>query len=124
MDYVLVPNYPNCETAARIFVGQFNRVLKLTTLRFDSITRSLPQRERATNTAICSGGRVNILIWLEMPGTSIEQVERFYAKHRPLSGEMAWNCKNDRIFYRDSTNYFGVSALLLSNFGYLPVRIA
>ena len=78
---------------------------------------------RRTQRFAAAAGSI-FLIWLEMPGTSIEQVERFYAKHRPLSGEMAWNCKNDRIFYRDSTNYFGVSALLLSNFGYLPVRIA
>ena len=38
---------------------------------------------------ILSHGKVNIFNLAKNAGTSVEQIERFYAKHLPLSREMA-----------------------------------
>ena len=51
------------------------------------------------HTAICmrlilSEGRVNIFNLAKNAGTSVEQIERFYARHLPLSGEMARNLQS------------------------------
>lgn len=48
------------------------------------------------HTAICmriilSEGRVNIFNLAKNAGTSVEQIERFYAKRLPMSKEMAKN---------------------------------
>ena len=40
---------------------------------------------------ILSEGRVNIFNLAKNAGTSVEQIERFYAKHLPMSKEMAKN---------------------------------
>jgi hypothetical protein len=50
-------------------------------------------------TAICmriilSHGKVNIFNLAKNAGTSVEQIERFYAKHLPLSREMAKNLQS------------------------------
>jgi hypothetical protein len=55
------------------------------------------------HTAICmriimSEGRVNIFNLAKNAGTSVEQIERFYAKHLPMSKEMA---KNLHLFGRE-----------------------
>ena len=51
------------------------------------------------HTAICmriilSHGKVNIFNLAKNAGTSVEQIERFYAKHLPLSREMAKNLQS------------------------------
>jgi hypothetical protein len=48
------------------------------------------------HTAICmriihSGGKVNIYNLAKNAGTSVDQIERFYAKNLPLSAELARN---------------------------------
>ena len=50
---------------------------------------------------ILSHGKVNIFNLAKNAGTSVEQIERFYAKHLPLSREMA---KNLQSFGDDETN--------------------
>jgi hypothetical protein len=40
---------------------------------------------------IKSEGKVNIFNLAKVAGTSVEQIERFYARHLPLSAEMARN---------------------------------
>ena len=50
------------------------------------------------HTAICmriilSHGKVNIFNLAKNAGTSVEQIERFYARHLPLSAEMAKICR-------------------------------
>jgi hypothetical protein len=40
---------------------------------------------------ILSEGKVNIFNLAKNAGTSIDQIERFYARHLPLSAEMARN---------------------------------
>lgn len=39
-------------------------------------------------------GKVNIFNLAKNAGTSVEQIERFYAKHLPLSREMAKNLQS------------------------------
>ncbi len=51
------------------------------------------------HTAICmriilSHGKVNIFNLANNAGTRVEQIERFYAKHLPLSREMAKNLQS------------------------------
>ena len=51
------------------------------------------------HTAICmriilSHGKVNIFNLAKNAGTSVEQIERFYARHLPLSREMAKNLQS------------------------------
>lgn len=50
-------------------------------------------------TAICmriirSHGRVNIFNLAKKAGTSVEQIEQFYAKNLPLSADMAKNLQS------------------------------
>ena len=40
------------------------------------------------------GGKVNIATSPKMPGTSVDQMERFYARNLPLSKEMAINLQS------------------------------
>ena len=43
---------------------------------------------------ILSHGKVNIFNLAKNAGTSVEQIERFYAKSLPLSREMAMNLQS------------------------------
>jgi hypothetical protein len=43
---------------------------------------------------ILSLGRVNIFNLAKNAGTSVEQIQRFYAKNLPLSAEMAENLQS------------------------------
>jgi hypothetical protein len=43
---------------------------------------------------IKSEGKVNIFNLAKTAGTSVEQIERFYARHLPLSAEMARNLQS------------------------------
>ena len=65
--------------------------------------RRLLRTERSVyclrHTVICmriilSHGKVNIFNLAKNAGTSVEQIERFYAKHLPLSREMAKNLQS------------------------------
>jgi hypothetical protein len=53
----------------------------------------------ASHRAICmriilSGGKVNIFNLANNAGTSVDQIERFYARNLPLSRGMAINLQN------------------------------
>ena len=68
------------------------------------------------HTAICmriilSHGKVNIFHLAKNAGTGVEQIERFYARHLPLSREMAMNLQS----------FFSAVKLLLTN--YHPERL-
>ena len=43
---------------------------------------------------VLSHGKVNIFNLAKNAGTSVEQIERFYAKHLPLSEELAMNLQS------------------------------
>jgi hypothetical protein len=98
-DYVFLPSYPNRATAARIIQRQFNRVLERTGLKHDPVTNTDRTIYCLRHTAICmtiirTHGQVNIYNLAKNAGTSVDQIERFYAKHLPLSREMARNLQS------------------------------
>ncbi len=98
-DYLFLPDYPNRATASRIFQRQFNLLMERTGLKHDPITDTERSVYSLRHTAICmriilSHGKVNIFNLAKNAGTSVEQIERFYAKHLPLSREMAKNLQS------------------------------
>ena len=98
-DYIFLPHYTNRATAARIFACQFNVLLDETGLKHDPVTDTERSVYCLRHTAICmriilSHGKVNIFNLAKNAGTSVEQIERFYAKHLPLSREMAKNLQS------------------------------
>lgn len=98
-DYLFLPHYPNRTTAARIFQRQFNEALKRAGLTHDQFTGTKHSVYSLRHTAICmriilSHGQVNIFNLAKNAGTSVEQIERFYARNLPLSAEMALNLQS------------------------------
>lgn len=98
-DYLFMPHYKNRATAARLFARQFNLLLKVTALKHDPTTDTKRTVYCLRHTAICmriilSHGKVNIFNLAKNAGTSVQQIERFYAKHLPLSREMAKNLQS------------------------------
>ena len=98
-DYLFLPDYPNRATASRIFQRQFNQLMEETGLKFDPST----EKERSVyclrHTAICmriilSHGKANIFSLAKNADTSVEQIERFYARNLPLSPELAKNLQS------------------------------
>ena len=82
--------------AARIIQRQFNAALERAGIKHDPFTDTDHTVYSLRHTAICmriilSEGRVNIFNLAKNAGTSVEQIERFYAKHLPMSKEMAKN---------------------------------
>ena len=98
-DYLFLPQYLNRGTASRIISRQFNEVLTQGNLKYDPYTKSEHTLYSLRHTAICmrlvlSGGKVNIYNLAKNAGTSVEQIERFYAKNLPLSAELARNLQS------------------------------
>jgi len=98
-DYLFLPDYENRETAARIFQRQFNLLLEETGLKHDAVTNAERSVYSLRHTAICmrlvlSHGKVNIFTLAKNAGTSVEQIERFYARNLPLSRELARNLQS------------------------------
>ena len=96
-DYIFLPEYQNRVTAARIVQRQFHELLSRGTLQTDVISPHTMYSLR--HTAICmriilSEGRVNIFNLAKNAGTSVAQIERFYARNLPLSNEMARNLQS------------------------------
>lgn len=95
-DYLFLPDYANRATASRIIQRQFNEALKRADLKLDHFTGTKHSVYSLRHTAICmrlilSEGQVNIYNLAKNAGTSVEQIERFYAKNLPPSAEMARN---------------------------------
>ena len=100
-DYLFLPDYPNRATASRIIQRQFNLAMERTGLKHDPVTDTERSVYCLRHTAICmtiirSHGQVNIYNLAKNAGTSVDQIERFYAKHLPLSREMAKNLQSFR----------------------------
>jgi hypothetical protein len=94
-DYLFLPTYKNRITAGKIMQRQFKELLKRSGLETDP-TGKKHSIYSLRHTAICmriiqSEGKVNIFNLAKNAGTSVEQIERFYAKHLPLSAELARN---------------------------------
>ena len=95
-DYIFYPNHLNRETAARNIQRQFRVILDEAGIKDDPSSGIKYTIYSLRHTAICmrlilSHGQVNIFNLAKNAGTSVEQIERFYARNLPLSREMAIN---------------------------------
>ena len=98
-DYLFLPGYKNRATAARIIQRQFNHLLAVTGLKHDATTDAERSIYSLRHTAICmrlvlSHGQVNIYSLAKNAGTSVNQIERFYAKRLPISKELMENLQS------------------------------
>ena len=98
-DFLFLPSYKNRTTASQIMRRQFNRALKEAGIAFDHYTNQNHTVYSLRHTAICmriilSHGQVNVFNLAKNAGTSVEQIERFYARNLPLSAEMAKNLQS------------------------------
>src|SRR5664280_933148 len=98
-DYLFYPHYPNRGTASRLVQRQFNAAMERTHIKHDPFTNTDHTVYSLRHTAICmriilSEGQVNIFNLAKNAGTSVEQIERFYARNLPLSKEMARNLQS------------------------------
>ena len=98
-DYIFLPRYENRITAARVFARQINALLEETELKIDAVLQNERTIYSLRHTAICmriilSQGKVNIFNLAKNAGTSVEQIERFYARNLPLSPELAKNLQS------------------------------
>jgi hypothetical protein len=88
--YIFLPHYENRETASKIIQRQFHEVLKRAQLDQDPTTGKKYTIYSLRHTAICmrlvnSKGQVNIYTLAKTCGTSVAQIERFYARNLELS---------------------------------------
>lgn len=95
-DYIFYPEYPNRVTAARNVQRQFRVLLDEAGVKDNPASGIKYTIYSLRHTAICmriilSHGQVNIFNLAKNAGTSVEQIERFYARSLPLSREMAIN---------------------------------
>jgi hypothetical protein len=95
-DFIFLPQHPNRDTASRIIERQFNEALDRAGLKADPATGAKRTLYSLRHTALCmrlvnSDGQVNIYNLAKNAGTSVEQIERFYAKNLPLTAELARN---------------------------------
>jgi hypothetical protein len=95
-DYIFYPQYTNRTTASNMVQRQFREALKMGDLQTDGPTGKQHTLYSLRHTAICmriinSDGKVNIFNLAKNAGTSVDQIERFYARFLPLSKEMAKN---------------------------------
>jgi hypothetical protein len=98
-DYIFLPQYPNRTTAGKVIQRQFSALLDRSNLHIDPYTDKAHTLYSLRHTAICmrivnSHGKVNIFNLAKNAGTSVEQIERFYARHLPLSKELARNLQS------------------------------
>ena len=98
-DYLFFPDYKNRITVSNIVQRQFRQVLKDGNIQIDQATGKTHTLYSLRHTAICmriinSEGRVNIFNLAKNAGTSVDQIERFYARFLPLSKEMAKNLQS------------------------------
>jgi hypothetical protein len=98
-DFLFLPTYKNRGNAKHVLQQQFNVVLKRCHLKEDRYSNSVHTVYSLRHTAICmriilSEGKVNIFNLAKNAGTSVDQIERFYARNLPLSREMAINLQS------------------------------
>jgi len=98
-DYIFYPEYDNRQTISAMVQRLFKKVLDELGLERDAFTDKKHTLYSLRHTAICmrivnSEGQVNIYNLAKNAGTSVNQIERFYAKHLPLSAELARNLQS------------------------------
>ena len=95
-DYLFFPKYKNRSSAKRIAQRQFNALLKRCALKENPMSGYKHSLYSLRHTAICmrltlSKGKVNIYSLAKNAGTSVDQIERFYARNLPISEELVRN---------------------------------
>jgi len=82
-------------------MGPFGDTDRARVIRTANFLQSAPilRAYSLRHTAICmrivlSEGQVNIFNLAKNAGTSVDQIERFYARHLPLSAELAKNLQS------------------------------
>ena len=98
-DYLFLPDYENRKTAGQIIQRQFRELLSRANLKKDVHTGKDHEIYSLRHTAICmrivnSQGHVNIFTLAKNAGTSVDQIERFYAKHLPMAKELWANLQS------------------------------
>ena len=98
-DYLFFPKYQNRNSAKRIAQRQFNALLKRCNLKQNPMSGYKHSLYSLRHTAICmrltlSKGKVNIYSLAKNAGTSVDQIERFYARNLPVSEELVRNLKS------------------------------
>lgn len=98
-DYLFFPKYRNRASAKRIAQRQFNALLKRCDLKQNPLFENAHSLYSLRHTALCmrltlSKGQVNIYTLAKNAGTSVNQIERFYARHLPLSAELVKNLQS------------------------------
>jgi hypothetical protein len=98
-DFLFFPTHKNRSNAKRILQRQFNALLVRCKLKTDRHAKKVHTVYSLRHTAICmriilSEGQVNIFNLAKNAGTSVDQIERFYARNLPLSKEMARNLQS------------------------------
>ena len=98
-DFIFYPHWENRTTASSMVQRLFNEVLRQANLETDVVTGKKHTLYSLRHTAICmriinSEGKVNIFNLAKNAGTSVDQIERFYARFLPLSKEMARNLQS------------------------------
>ena len=98
-DYIFLPQYQNRVTASKIIQRQFKELMTRARVEDDPISGMKHTIYSLRHTAICmriilSEGQVNIFNLAKNAGTSVDQIERFYARNLPLSKEMAINLQS------------------------------
>jgi hypothetical protein len=98
-DYLFLPQYENRQTAAKVVQRQFHEAMRRADVEVDRFTGQKHTLYSLRHTAICmrtvlSHGDVNIFNLAKNAGTSVDQIERFYARHLPLSRELAINLQS------------------------------
>ena len=98
-DYIFYPQYQNRTTASTMLQRTFNEVLRQGGIETDTATGKTHTLYSLRHTAICmriinSEGKVNIFNLAKNAGTSVDQIERVYARFLPLSKEMAKNLQS------------------------------
>lgn len=96
---LFLPGYGNRQTAGKIIQRQFGALLTRAGLETDPFNGKAHTLYSLRHTAICmriinSEGKVNIFNLAKNAGTSVDQIERFYARFLPLSKEMARNLQS------------------------------
>ena len=97
--FVFLPQYTNRKTALQIFQRQFNALLSRCNLKLDAKSGLTHSVYSLRHTAICtrlvrSGGKVNIYSLAKNAGTSVSQIERFYARYLGLDVNMVKNLQH------------------------------
>ena len=98
-DFLFLPAYKNRSHAKNIIQRQFNALLERCDLKENLRSKSVRTVYSLRHTAICmrlvlSEGKVNIFNLAKNAGTSVDQIERFYARNLPQSAAMARNLQS------------------------------